>query len=154
MREGFRTLADTLLQPPLEEVSSQSATAPDDEIVMRGRMEVLRETRLFHARIAEAVDTAVERVLCDISSEVLARELQIAPADVRTIVDRALQRYAAEIPVRVRVCPEDAATVELGVPVIADDQLMHGDAVVELQDGFVDARFGVRLEAVLRGCRP
>jgi flagellar assembly protein FliH len=111
----------------------------------------MRDIRLFRARVGEAVETAVEIVIGDIAAEVLARELKLAPANVERIVDRALQRYFSEEPLRVRVHPADAAAIECSVPVVADGELAPGDAVLELRDGYVDARFGVRLASVLRG---
>lgn len=111
----------------------------------------MRDLRLFRARIAEAVETAAELLIGDIAAEVLARELELAPANLHRIVDRALQRYFSEEPLRVRVHPADAATIECGVPVVADDGLLRGDAILELRDGYVDARLGVRLATVLHG---
>jgi flagellar biosynthesis/type III secretory pathway protein FliH len=118
------------------------------------QVEAMREVRLFGARVAEALDSAVEQMLCDVASDVLGRELVLTPADVERIVDRALRRYAAEEPLRVRVHPDDAAKLQCGVPVLADAQLRRGDAIVELRDGFIDASLGVRLDAVLRACAP
>lgn len=152
MREGFRTLADALFEPPVQQSTMQPPSKPDDEIT-RSEIDAAREIRLFHARIAEAVDAGVERVLCDVACDVLARELRIAPADIAAITERALQRYATDAPVRVRLHPNDAASVKCAVPVISDGGLMPGDAILELQDGFVDAGLGVRLEAALRGLR-
>jgi len=50
--------------------------------------------------------------------------------------------------VRVRVAPCDVAAIR-GVAVVADRELMPGDAVVELAGGALDARLGVRLAFVL-----
>jgi flagellar biosynthesis/type III secretory pathway protein FliH len=116
--------------------------------------ELVRDVRLFHARITEALEDAVERLVCDVASDVLARELQLAPADIERIVDRALQRYVSEEPLRVRTHPGDAALVQCGVPVVADDSLARGDVILELRDGFLDASLGVRLDAVLRASNP
>jgi flagellar biosynthesis/type III secretory pathway protein FliH len=110
----------------------------------------MRDVRLFHARIAEALESAVERLLCDVACDVLARELQLAPVDIERIVDNVLQRYSAEQPLQVRVHPEDAANLQCALPTVVDANLARGDAIVELRDGFIDASLGVRLEAVLR----
>ena len=149
--EGFRTLAEALLAPlrqPIEEPAVYPP--PQDSDVAENETRLSCEMRLFRARIAEAVEAAAERALADIACDVLARELRIAPAEVTCIIERALQRYASDIPVRVRVHPDDA-NIHCDVPVVADDKLLPGDAILELQDGFIDARLGVRLESVLRG---
>jgi flagellar biosynthesis/type III secretory pathway protein FliH len=40
------------------------------------------------------------------------------------------------------------------VPVVVDDALEAGDAVLECAHGGIDARFGVRLADVLARCAP
>jgi flagellar biosynthesis/type III secretory pathway protein FliH len=150
--DEFISLAATLTAPAVAAAEAlpeiEIADDPLDEA------DAMREVRLFRARLAEALDSAVEQMLCDIASGVLGRELRLAPADIKRIIDRALQRYAAEEPLRVRVHPGDAAKLQCGVPIIADAQLRRGDAIVELRDGFIDASLGVRLDAVLRACAP
>jgi flagellar biosynthesis/type III secretory pathway protein FliH len=158
--DGFTSLAATLLAPsdafadtPVIDADAQS----NEEQHLERRCdeaELIRDVRLFHARISEALEGAVERLLYDVAAEVVARDLQLAPVDVERIVDRTLQRYFSEDPLRVRVHSEDAALVQCGVPVVADDSLAQGDVIVELRDGFLDATLGVRLEAVLRAAKP
>jgi flagellar biosynthesis/type III secretory pathway protein FliH len=111
---------------------------------------MLREVRLFHARVTEAVEASVETLVGDIAAELLGRELLLAPADIERIVDRALHRFAAEEPLRVRVHPDDLSRLKCSLPVLADDALRPGDAILELRNGYVDASLGVRVEALLR----
>lgn len=160
--ERFRSLAATLLaartpapdEPALELVEEDDTIAaqddhgddePDDD-----ELELAREVRLFHARVIEAVEAAVETLVADIAADVLGRELLLEPADIEAIVDRALQRFAAEEPLRVRVHAEDASRLNCGVPVAADMRLRRGDAVIELRNGSVDASLGVRLATLVR----
>lgn len=155
--EGFRSLAATLLPPApdigdvaievAEELLQQQPEGSDSET------DLARDVRLFHARLAEAVESAAERLLCDIACDVLARELQLAAVDIERIVDRALERYFTEQPVRIRVHPADAEGLRCALPVVADPLLSRGDAVVELRDGCVDASLGIRLDTVLREFR-
>lgn len=116
--------------------------------------EMLRDVRLFRARVAEAVESAVRVLLCDVAAEVLARELHLAPPDIRAVVDAALARFSQEEPVRVRVQPGDATRVRCGIPVVEDARLAAGDAVIELRDGDAVSSLGVRLEAVLGNAAP
>jgi len=162
--ERFVSLASLLAPPvpardeiPFEIVegaaANDNACAAEDEVAAEEReseFEAARAARLFCARIGEAVEGAVETLLEDIASEVLARELRLAPADIDAIVSRVLQRFIAEEPVRVRVHPDEAALVRCAVPVAADAALKRGDAVLDLRSGSVEASLGVRLESVLR----
>lgn len=133
------------------EVRSAEMQNEDDGELAAAEVDLVRDVRLFHARITEAVETAVELVTADIAAEIVARELQLAPADIERIVDRALQRFVSEEPLRVRVHPGEAEGVRCGIPIVADAALARGDAIVELRDGRVDARLGVRLACLLRG---
>jgi hypothetical protein len=113
---------------------------PDDAVAG-----ALRDARLFRARLADALDDAVARLVREIATDVLARELRLAPCEIAVLVRRVLERAPV---VRVRVAPADLTLVP-GVPVLADPDLSAGDAVLELGRGELDARLGVRLAAVL-----
>lgn len=160
--ERFRSLAATLLaartpaadEPALEIVEAllekpeefdEPAGDPADD-----DLELARDVRLFHARVIEAVEAAVETLVTDIAADVLGRELALAPVDIEAIVDRVLQRFADEEPLRVRVHAEDAASMKCAIPVVTDMRLRPGDAVIELRDGSVDASLGVRLATLVR----
>lgn len=162
--EQFRSLASTLIaqRKPAEDEPAfsivEDAIDPImDEVVDTGEADesdesadLLRDVRLFHARIIEAVEAAVETLAGDIAADVLGRELLLAPADMEAIVDRALQHYACEQPLRVRVHESDAA-MTCAVPVVPDARLRPGDAVIELRNGAVDASLGMRLTTLMRG---
>ena len=155
--EGFRSLADMLAECNLpgepqmfcESESTPDAAEPGDAAEAEAEAEAARDLRLFHARIAENVESAVEMLLADIAADVLARELQIAPAVIQSIVAHALQRFAQEKPLRVRLNPCDAGRVCCELPVVPDQGLREGDAVIELRDGWVDISLGSRLANVL-----
>lgn len=114
------------------------------------REALLRDVRLFHARVREGIDAAVDTLISDIAADVLGRELLSEPANLRNIVSRLVERYFADEPVRVRVSPSDAADLRCALPVVADERLRSGDAVLELRCGSVDATLGARLSDVLR----
>ena len=107
----------------------------------------IREARLFRARLADAFDAASARLIRELASDVLARELKLAPCDLDALLRRTLERAPV---VRVRVAPADVPRVR-AIGCLADSELTPGDAVVELDGGALDARFGVRLAAVLEG---
>jgi hypothetical protein len=132
----------------------------------------LRDARLFRARLADAFDDAAARLLRELASDVLARELRLAPCDLAELVRRARDRMPV---VRVRVAACDVAACDVaacdvapcdmaaydvarvagipsrddGVAVVEDSALAAGDAIVELAGGVLDARLGVRLATVL-----
>jgi flagellar biosynthesis/type III secretory pathway protein FliH len=116
-----------------------------DEVVHLDVIAAAREARLFRARLADAFDDALARLLRELAVDVLARELRLAPCDVAAIARRVLQGAPV---VRVRVSPKEAVG-DYGVPVVSDATLHPGDAVFELTGGALDARLGVRLATVL-----
>lgn len=126
------------------ELETEEFVEPDGDVE-----DLVRDVRLFRARVIEATEAAVETLLEDIAADVLARELRLEPADIETIVNRALERFAAEEPLRVRVHAEDAVRIRCGVPVVADARLRRGDAVIELRSGSLDVSLGVRLDSIL-----
>lgn len=161
MPEQFRSLASMLRQAVTPEIVEENLAAPDsllpidatpvsDELAVEQRA-LLRDMRIFRARMAEAVEEAVETLAGDIATQVLGRELELARANIGAITKRALQRFAAEEPLRVRAHPDEVELLDCGVQVVADDSLLHGDVVIELRTGTVDATLGTRLDAVMRG---
>ena len=128
----FRSLASMLLrsQPAPDrtcevqafEIVEQPLVESEPAGGDAGEIDLLREMRLFRARIIEATEAAVETLVADIAADVLARELLLAPADVETIVDRALHRFLADEPLRVRVHADDVPNVRCDVPVVADER--------------------------------
>jgi flagellar biosynthesis/type III secretory pathway protein FliH len=131
---------------PQDDTVSHPETDVLDEEVQLGK-----DVRLFHARVIEAVEAAVETLLEDIAAEIVGRELELQPVHIGAIVDRALQRLAGEEPLRVRVHADDAARVRCGVPVVEDAHLRPGDAVIELRDGITDLTLGARFAALFHG---
>jgi hypothetical protein len=112
--------------------------------------DVLADIRCFRARLADAFDARLDRLLRDLACEVLARELR-----------RLLQDFREEECITVRVHPDDLSAFsefdvgtldrgKLDLQLVGDAGTRRGDAFVELRDGSIDARLGVRLETVLR----
>jgi hypothetical protein len=110
------------------------------------------EIRRFRAAVCDAVDVAARTVLCDVAADVLARELELAPANIEAIVARACSRFASEGIVCVRVHPDEAEQLRgAGVDTVADPALRRGDAVLCVRSGTIDVTLGARLAAVLDG---
>lgn len=140
------------LRGPVVEPTVEIATVAACEDVPAIERDValaLRDARLFRARLADALDDAVARLLPDVMLRVLGRELTIAPADVAAIVARTRDAAPARLLLHVRVAPIDAAMVLGAVPVLADATLAAGDALLVFADGSVDATLGVRMRDAL-----
>jgi flagellar biosynthesis/type III secretory pathway protein FliH len=115
--------------------------------------ELARDVRLFRARLADAFEAACEELVREFAYAVLGRELLLAPPDLAAIAARVLAEHPAALPLRMRVAPSDAAALAAHadrLPLLVHDcELVPGDVMFEFAAGEVDARFGVRLAAVL-----
>ena len=158
MPEEFVPLDEFFRRSP-PEVSPSGPTqsqrpSPADEAAAEparcGFADALAAARRFRAALADALEAATGELLRDIACDVLARELELAPADVTAIAATALERYAADCPVSLRAHPDEtAALATFGVAVIADPTLRRGDVALDLRDGTIDASLGARLDCVL-----
>lgn len=114
---------------------------------------LLEQMRNWYARLDDALDAACERMLCEIASGVLARELRLAPCDLTQLISQLCAQTLGE-PLRLRLHPQDCASWSGALPAIADATLQAGDAILELCEGSIDARLGVRFAAALAACTP
>lgn len=116
---------------------------------------VVGAIRRFRAGIADALDAAVQRLLVYIGENVLARELELAPADIAGIVAKARERASAERVIAVRVHPTQRDLLAaMQVEVRQDERLRLGDVVIELHSGTIDLRLRTRLATALAACGP
>jgi flagellar biosynthesis/type III secretory pathway protein FliH len=130
--------------PPLDN------DTPDVPCARSESDEAIRAARRFRAALADALDLGVQTLLAAIARDVLARELQLGRTDVAGIVTKALDRYAGERALSIRVHPTDLpALASIGLERIADDTLAPGDILLELHCGTIDLRLNARLEAAL-----
>ena len=163
MREGFLSISEWL-RPAASEIILPEIIAecdqPIDEPQIDGSTgnaieQTASEVRRFRAALVDALDVSVEELLNDIACDVVCRELQIAPIDVRAIVDRAKERFFLEDPVSIHVHPDDFAAIkDWDVNVICDSNLRRGDVVMNVRKGTIDASLGARLESIItaRSC--
>jgi len=137
-------------ESPAPDVGSEIA----DEAREFARERAISESCRWYARLHDALDAACERMLCDLAAGVLARELALAPCDL-VALSATIRRQMLGEPLRVRLHPEDYARWEHAMlPACEDATLSPGDALFELREGSIDARLGVRLQAVLDACTP
>jgi flagellar biosynthesis/type III secretory pathway protein FliH len=159
MPDGFVSLAEFLRAPEVEQrepvpfaVEACSDPLPDsiesEEDPDVGE-EALSAARRFRAALADALDARVERLLGEIAASVLARELRLAPADVRAIVIREIE-LAGEPPLKIRAHPTECAALhDFECLVVADAALRRGDVAIEVRSGTIAATLGWRLERAL-----
>jgi hypothetical protein len=133
--------------PTAVPVAVESYAEPAPPVVEGDVTEALRAARLFRATLTDAVTAIGARLIRELATDVLARELRIEPANIAGIIRRVLTECPDE-PARIRVAPCDAHVV-CDVPVVPDETLQAGDAVIEFVHGTIDARLGVRLADVL-----
>ena len=108
----------------------------------------LNDVMRLRARAAEAFERKAEEMLGDLACMILGRELRTDPADLANLIAQMRGRMLTELPVQIRVSPEDAAYI--AGPVVADPELSFGDLVFDVEDGEIDLRLGTRIAALLR----
>lgn len=110
----------------------------------------LHGVRRFYAAVADAVDAAAADVIRDIASDVLARELALAPAALADVIATLLRRFESEEPLHIVAHRDDLAALRnLGLPVREEASLRRGDVMLVLRYGSIDASLGARLADVL-----
>jgi flagellar biosynthesis/type III secretory pathway protein FliH len=113
------------------------------------REELIGELVLARLAALEAYERTVPALLEALAREVLGRELALAPPELSKLAAEICAGFASEEPVALIVAPDDAARVTCGLPVRTDAALRHGDLVLEVRDGEIDARFTLRIAGAL-----
>ncbi len=157
MSEEFVALEDVLRPPrpnPRESAprEAEPVPEPDSAPAPRASRELVRAERLFRAALADALEVEVARLLTAIARDVLARELELKPADVAALASAALERHADAGIVRVRAHPDDVdALARAGVAAVADECVRRNGVLVEVRSGTIDVSVETRLDALLAG---
>ncbi len=149
-RDAFVALEAFVRAPdPAPGAGALVPVAPPEQLA-----EALHEVRRFRAALADALESALEDVLRDLASDVLARELVLAPAEIARVARTALERLWEEPPLAILAHPEEIAVLgELAVPVHGDASLRRGDVTIALRYGSIDLTLGARLAYALEHLR-
>ncbi len=134
---------------PTQNVAAVDVCAAPQPRVPDGERELAREVAHFRARLAESFEAAQANLMRKFAREMLARELQLAPADVAEIVRSTCEGVQRSDILRVRVNPQDIPALLGDIPMLADEYLTRGDAIVELHQGSLDASVSIRFESLL-----
>lgn len=137
---------------PMTPADMEPAIAEIASSVAMPLAELARELRVFRAALAEAAVVARTTLITDVAVAVLGRELQSAPVALDAIVARAVAERRADEPLRVRVAPADAG-IACALSVVADPELLPGDAMLECTGGGIDLTLGIRLSDVIAAFR-
>jgi len=117
--------------PPPEPIAATIPAAASSD-----QDEALRAARRFRAALSDALEAAVADLVPIVARDVLARELRLAPADLRAIAAAALHRFESESVLAIRVHPSDLAALEgLEFEKVADRALEPGDLTLHLRSG-------------------
>lgn len=156
--QGLRTGRDQAAATAQEYAARDAAATARRQVEHDQAMTALATTldRLeagFRAAVADVTARAHAMAL-EIAAAVIGRELATSETTADDAVRRALGPVPADIPVVVRLHPDDAARVDvrlLGdrpVRVVADPTLAAGDAIAETEDTLVDATIAAALDRV------
>jgi flagellar biosynthesis/type III secretory pathway protein FliH len=157
--EGFLPLADALRRLPhhasekraSEEKLARESAVPATRDIAHGEeiRDFIEEVALLRLRALEVFERARERLLERFADEVLARELQMQPADISAVARRLLAEFADDPPLTFLVAPADAARLSVDMTVRVDASLSPGDIVVAFSAGSIESPLRLRASAIL-----
>lgn len=107
-------------------------------------------------QLVAAAQQQLERLAADIASAVIGRELSADEDSARNALHRALLTVDPADVREVRLSPTDAEALRrheaapASVTITTDASLARGDAIVTVDDGFIDARLGAALDRARR----
>jgi flagellar biosynthesis/type III secretory pathway protein FliH len=154
--EGFVPLASLLRGDETREKdrmpaepASTAAVAPTSAHVPSSNAHENTIAELVRMRLfaLEAFERGVESLLASFARDVLARELAIAPADLRALASQALAAFHRDEPIRLVVAPADAARITSPLPLRVDPSLQAGDLVVEVAAGAFESPLAFRFSS-------
>jgi len=117
------------------------------------------------AAITRQAEGDLTRLAVRIAEKLLGEQLQLSPESVTLIVRQCLARASASRRITLRVHPDDLALVERALPRLAqacesdllrpqaDPTLARGDCVLETDQGEIDGRLQIQLQAIEEALR-
>ncbi len=132
--------------------AAECGTAPDDAAAAAFGAFVAQIKRM-RAALEDACAARIEIFTRDLGATILGRELRLAPVDIAAIIDDALAELRRDLPLGVRVHPDDLHALHpMQLPVIPDAKLRRGDVAIDVRHGSIDVSLGARFEALLDAC--
>jgi flagellar assembly protein FliH len=143
------------------EMAEQARLAP----TLRAASDAIDDIRASEERWQGAIEENIIALATAIARHLLDREIEADVTVVSTLIERALEAFPIDQPVRVRVNPNDLAVIEslsahdhplpgaargTHARWIADARIAPGGAMVEGRERIVDARVDSALERIYR----
>lgn len=153
--EGLRRAAATLDVTDADRSKRASDAAVRDEARIAQAVAALGTAvaalNMRFAPVVEDCDAVLVAASLDLAEAVIGREVTGGRAPAEDALNRALSAIPNEQTARVRLNPADAAQLEshglpANVTIVADPTVAPGDAIVGLDDGWLDARIAAALE--------
>ena len=131
---------------------------------LRVMEQALEDVRENEERWISNIEENICALAVAIARQIVDQELQIDPAAVLHLVEKALDEFPVNQPVRIRIHPRDQAVIESRAPGqripasingretqwLADGNLVPGGCVIEGRDRIIDGRIDTALERVYR----
>ena len=162
--QGFRPLfapappnEPVVVPEPLPQAECEPVQAPPAQEEPRCACErgALHDVALFRATLREMLESRTHELLAKLAEDILARELVLAPPDIRALVTRALADCDAREVLEIRLAPHDAARFPLSdVAIRVDAGLVAGEMVIETRSGTFESRLPVRVAHMLEAIAP
>jgi len=160
--EGGADIVRDARQAGFREGEAAGRTAAQNEIrpLVERLAHTIDELAALRPRLREQAERDLVRLAVAIARRVVRRELTIDPQAITGLVKAALEQLSAGERIRVRVHPEDEATVRsclvaagrsASVEVAGDAELERGSAILETERGNLDASAETQLAEIERG---
>jgi len=131
----------------------ECSSAPDDAAAAAAFGAFVAQIKRMRAALEDACSARIEIFTRDLGATILGRELRLAPVDIAAIVDDALAELRRDLPLGIRVHPDDLHALHtMQLPVIPDAKLRRGDVAIDVRHGSIDVSLGARFEALLDAC--
>ncbi|WP_156253697.1 FliH/SctL family protein [Pseudactinotalea terrae] len=149
LRAASESIAAQLAQHDAEHAQLLERTRAEAARAQAAMAAAARELRAREVGVVADAQDCLLAAAIDLAEAILGVELTDGPLSARAAVTRALSTVGEASVRLIRVNPADLRHLDLdttaGVQVVADQDVPAGDAVAELDDGYLDAAIGSAL---------
>lgn len=129
------------------------------EAMLRRLAQTLEELTTLRDQMVRQTERELVQLAVAVARKVLHREVSVDPELTAALAHIALERIGGATPARVRLHPDDYATVTAGqvtplggrqVDVLPDPSVSRGGCLVESEFGFIDASVDAQVDEIAR----